>query len=354
MALQERNCDLYYDGDIEKEIESHHFAEQCGSVSVVSVGSSENSSCAKISPPSSFNNGLRRSTFDLTSFDSLATSCSDSSSCYSSPIRTSSTLRYRGRQSPSCSSQNHVYPHLREGAATQALLQLAVKSSALPPLQEVRKEPRAVARPSDKTKGDEGLGSPKISTRDIPMPETIDSNDYDDKYDSIMSYILEGILLGYIILPLLHFTIIIERRIRSLFWKLRCNTEFLFPILLAPSSTFQQEPIDFEGKELCSLLASSYMQQEAMEDNEDACCYSSSSSSSDNENIERDQDEWGHFTDFRDELADESSFVPSCTASPLRRRPMATSAVSPSCIATLEALTEGQEEDDEATEDWSF
>uniref|UniRef100_A0A7S4ANN2 Uncharacterized protein n=1 Tax=Pseudo-nitzschia australis TaxID=44445 RepID=A0A7S4ANN2_9STRA len=352
MALQGRNCDLYYDGDIEKEIKSHHLAEQCGSV--VSVGSSEYSSCAKISPPSSFNNGLRRSTFDLTSFDTLATSCSDSSGCYSSPIRTSPTLRYRGRQSPSSSSQNHIYTHFREGAATQALLQLAAKSSALPPLQEVREESRTVARPLDKTKGDEGLCSPKISTGYILMPETIDSNDCDDNYGSIMSYILEGILLGHIILPLLHFTIIIERRVRSFFWKLRCTIEFHFPILSAPSSTFQQEPINFEGKELCSLLASSYMKQESIEDNEDTCCYSSSSSSSDDENIERDQDEWGHFKDFRDELADESSFVPSCTASPLPRRPMATSALSPSCIATLEALTEGQEEDDEVREDWSF
>eukprot|EP00536_Pseudo-nitzschia_multiseries_P002455 jgi/Psemu1/5610/gm1.5610_g len=326
MLLQERDYDLYRHGEIEEKKESQQLAEQCGPA--MSAGS-------KSSPSVSFNNGLRRSEFDLTSFNSLATSCSDSGSCSSSSTRRSSTLRYRGQQSlSSLSSQERIYPNFREGAATQALLQLAEVSS----LQEVREEPVVTDQSLDKSQLVEG---------DAVMLDFSGVNRHHDKYASIIQYVLEGILLRCFIIPILNFTIRMERFVRNLPNGLLCNQ--VFPpstYLLSSSISCQEKPTDFDG-----------MDSDELGDNEDTCCYSSSSSSSsDDDNFEINHDDWGHFADFQDELADESSFIPSCSTSPLRSRSMRLSAVTtPSCAPTLETLAENQEEeDDEAREDWSF
>ena len=67
------------------------------------------------------------------------------------------------------------------------------------------------------------------------------------------------------------------------------------------------------------------------------------------------RDEWGHFADFQDELADESSFIPSCRVSlnPVARR-------SSHNKTSLQTLTEIAEDDDVDNDDmdeedqWSF
>ena len=376
MLLQERNYDLYCDDEIEEETKSNQFAEQRSST--VSVGFSDTSSCANMSTTNSFNNGICRPTFDLSSFNSLATtsssSSSSSSSCYlSSLTQRSSTLRYRGPPSSSFASSSSGCSFLSEGAATRALLHLATKETTSSTLKEVREEPIAIDRSLNETQEAEDFFSPKTtspvatatSIEDASTSIAVNSravSRHRDDYGSGMQYILEGILLGFLIVPLLHIIATVERYFRSLFMDLQRNAGFLFASLFAPSS-FQQEPIDMNGEQPCSSLAKP-MHQELVDDEdysgspeeETLCCYSSSSSSSDNDgNIESEQDGWGHFADFRDELADESSFIPSCSASPLRTR-SAVAAVPPSCVAssTLDTLAEGREEDDDTEEDWSF
>ena len=372
MLLQEHNYDIYYNDEIEEEQSKfHQLADQRSST--VSVGFSDTSTCAKISPPSSFNNGLRRSTFDLSSFNSLATSSSSStSSCYlPSPTRRSSTLRYRG----SSSHQNDCFS-VQEGAATRALLELAAKETTSPTIEEVREEPSTIVQFLDETQEAEDLFSPTAaataSTDDSPAianSSTASSQHGDER--SVMEFILEGILLGHLIVPLLHLIVTIERHVRSLFRGLQRNTGFLFASLFAPSS-FQQEPNDADDEQLSSSL--NLMQQElVVEDDDDddypgseeaCCCYSSSSSSSsdNDDNIESDAGGWGHFADFQDELADEKSFIPLCSASPLRTRSVVAAPPSPyqkgevgACVASsLETLDECREEDDDTEEDWSF
>ena len=93
-------------------------------------------------------------------------------------------------------------------------------------------------------------------------------------------------------------------------------------------SSFEEDPLQF-----AECHPSSIAKHDHPDEYETVCGYSSSSSSSG----EGEEDDWGHFADFRDELADESSFIPSCSTS-----------------HTLETLTEGREEDDDVGEDWSF
>lgn len=364
MLLQEHNYDLYYDDEIEEKQSKSHQQRS----STVSVGFSDTSSCAKISPPSSFNNNngqqLRRSTFDLSSFNSLSATSSD------------------------CCS-----PVQEEGAATLALLeQLAGKreTTSLSPitLEEAREEPS-----TNETQEAEDLFSPTTAATaadDAPAAvansSTVSSHHNGDERRSVIQFILEGILLGHLIVPLLYLIVIVERCVRSLFRGLQRNAGFLFASLFAPSSSFQQEPTDAENNDEQQLLASSLnlMQQELVEDVDDdddedcpgseeaCCCYSSSSisSSSDNNDDNNIESEatggWGHFADFQDELADEKSFIPFCSASsPLRTRTRTRSVVAaaapPSpvgsaCVvaSTLETLDECREEDDDTEEDWSF
>jgi hypothetical protein len=58
------------------------------------------------------------------------------------------------------------------------------------------------------------------------------------------------------------------------------------------------------------------------------------------------KDEWGHFADFQDELADESGFIPTCSRNPHRSSIKVSS-------STLETLAEEVREDGEE-EDWNF
>mmetsp|Transcript_13040 Transcript_13040/g.36708 ORF Transcript_13040/g.36708 Transcript_13040/m.36708 type:complete len:343 (-) Transcript_13040:1279-2307(-) len=342
MLLQEREHNLYCDGETEDNGKSQQVTGQCGSA--ISAGFSNTSSRTKIS--------LLRSEFDLASFNSLASSCSDTSSCYSPPTRRSSTLRHRGQQCVSAlSSQEELSAHLREGAATQALIRLA----EIPLLEEVREESATDGHSLDAHNSGEGLCSAKTSARNGTMSEFASTNHHHDKYDSIYQYVLEGILLQCLLVPFLNFTIRIERFARSLLNEVQCNQGFPPSNFLVTSSIAREEkPIDFDGKELGDSLANICTNAETLEDNEDTSCHSSTSFSTDDDNLESDQDEWGHFADFHEELADESSFIPSCTKSPLRGRSLRLSTVTPPCIATLGTLTESQEEDDETREDWSF
>lgn len=170
-----------------------------------------------------------------------------------------------------------------------------------------------------------------------------------DRIGSVTQYFLEDILLGYIVVPFLQLTISIERYLRS-----------MLASMFAPTSSFQQETINSDGEEHYSSSIVN-LRQGLLDGNanysgpsEAVCCYSSSSSSSDDDNAESEHDGWGHFADFRDELADEATFIPSCSPRSLRTQAMAAVAVPPSCVTTLETLAEVREEDDDAGDDWNF
>lgn len=77
------------------------------------------------------------------------------------------------------------------------------------------------------------------------------------------------------------------------------------------------------------------------------------------------RDEWGHFADFREELADEACFIPSCAGAVASRPPTATPAPLMTAIAQpqqglqgLSALAtlpeECDDDDEEEDSDWSF
>lgn len=348
MLLQERDHDLRYDHKMEEESKSYQLPEQ--RVSAVSVGFSDTSSCALISPPSSFSNGFRRSTFDLNSFNSMATSPSESSSYNSFSTGRVSSLRYRGQ---TLSSPPRVPLRNPEGAATQALLQMAQEKNMSAPVEETREDFGACTQSLNNMQGC-GENSVPQTTASSAIAKSVASS---DRIETINEYeesrtmhnFFEGILLGCLVLPLLHLTVRIEACARRLL-------NNLFTTLPASSASFHhQERIDFDSKALSSTLLRSSLQREAADDNDDACCYSSSSSSTDDDNLESDDDAWGHFADFQDELADESSFIPSCSASHVRTRPVMIPAVPPSSLAnTLETLAENQDEDEDMGEEWSF
>jgi len=342
MLFQEHNYRLYRNGEIEDDDRSHGLIENHNST--VSVGLSDPVSCAKISsPPSSFNNKLRRTTFDLSSVNSLATSSSESSCYYvSAPTRIPSALRYRGQSSPSSSYGN---PSLPEGAATESFVQLAAHDETNSALREVPQEPREIMRSWNETQGAKKLGAASSVTSNDSQPDSL---------TSIVLHFLEVILLGYLVVPLLELTIRTERLLRSKFGDLQRSAGLLF----------QEEATHFESGKLYSSsntpMLQQYQQQllDVKEDycdqtSEFACCHSSSSSiEGDSTDEHATHDGWGHFTDFQDELADEASFLPSCSVGPLR--PRAAVALLPSCVNALETLAESREEDDCAGEDWTF
>ena len=317
MLLQERNYNLYHEDDEIGDEVKHRVMSSF-------VGVTGHSSNGK-SSRDSFSGKLRRSTFDLSSFNSLATSCSDSSS-YSlpSPTRKSSTMRYRGQSSSSTSSAP-------EGAASEALMRLVASQDPRSTLQEVHGETTETQGESDHC------------IRETPSAATACTNT--SSIEAFIQYFLEVILFGCLIVPFLELTIAMERYIRSAFGELHRNLGCAFSSLSAPSSSIEEEPIHFERRGL-------YPSPNSREDfyGTSEAVYSSSS----DDNSEEDEDGWGHFADFRDELADEASFIPSCSVMPLRPRTVAAVAAPPSCVNTLETLAEGREEDDEAEEDWSF
>mmetsp|Transcript_12974 Transcript_12974/g.32757 ORF Transcript_12974/g.32757 Transcript_12974/m.32757 type:complete len:321 (+) Transcript_12974:171-1133(+) len=320
MLLQERNYRLYYDDELDDEVKNRALSTP--------VGSSERFSSTKTQKNSS-KNRLRRSTFDLSSVSSMSTVSSDSSSCcLSSPTRKSSTLRYRGPSSFTSSTCGNSI--LQEGAASEALMQL-IKNSSKSSLHDLREN-------YDETQGQRDSGIRKASST------TAVSASQSSDMDSFMEYFLEVIVFGCVVVPLLHLTIRMERYFRSTFGDIHRNAGFVLASVCAPSSSIRQEPINFESKGL----------YRSREDFYGTCEATSSSSSSSDDNSEEDEDGWGHFADFRDELADEASFIPSCSMMALRQRSVTAVAVTPSCATTLETLAEGREEEDEAEEDWSF
>lgn len=69
------------------------------------------------------------------------------------------------------------------------------------------------------------------------------------------------------------------------------------------------------------------------------------------------KDEWGHFTDFQEELADESSFIPSCSRFPPPPPRSSLQKLSSSGLTPLAEVQEKEGDDDEEEdedEDWSF
>jgi hypothetical protein len=74
-----------------------------------------------------------------------------------------------------------------------------------------------------------------------------------------------------------------------------------------------------------------------------------------NTNNNNKDDAWGHFTDFQDELADEASFIPSCSRSLPPRKKLTLQPSSTSGLSPLAEETEGDDEDEDEDEDgWSF
>jgi len=336
------------DGD-----QSHYMMEDRNSAA--SLGLSDDASYANIStPPRSMSNKLRRSTFDLSSVNSLATSVSDSSNyCASTPTRKPSTLRYRGLSS---SSGN---PASLEAAPKQSPVQRGRHDGSNSSVREAREKPM-----EDTQSGNER--TTKHCSHEM-VPGTISTKESQSGWlGSMVQYFLEVIVLGCLFVPFLEFTIRIERWIRGKFEDIHRSTGNVFTSLFAPSSSFHDEPIGFESEKFCCMpyapMLQHYQQQlfDGNIHNEDVSglavsCNSTSSSSSEGETIDEDgqvQDGWGHFTDFQDELADEASFVPSCSVGgPLR----ISVALPPSSgVSALETLAEGREEDDDAGEEWTF
>eukprot|EP00534_Pseudo-nitzschia_fraudulenta_P009774 CAMPEP_0201167202 /NCGR_PEP_ID=MMETSP0851-20130426/71467_1 /ASSEMBLY_ACC=CAM_ASM_000631 /TAXON_ID=183588 /ORGANISM="Pseudo-nitzschia fraudulenta, Strain WWA7" /LENGTH=350 /DNA_ID=CAMNT_0047448373 /DNA_START=230 /DNA_END=1282 /DNA_ORIENTATION=- len=350
MLLQERDCKLYYDHGTEEEENKCQLIEQPGSK-------------VSISPPISFKKKLRRSTFDLSSFNSTSESNTTASS---SQTRNASTLRHRGSVSLSHSQDNHTSP---EGAATTALLRTTADKNQKSPVQEVQDAIANAQSLHDKRKYEEEdscfqiTGATTMHAGNFSVPADVSSNISSRHRDATISFtqcLFEILLLGYLIVPLLQLTVTIERHARSILREMQVNFGIASSFLISPFS-FQREPIDIDARYICSSSIYSMRREMSGENDismdlsDSMCCYSSSSSASDENNNESEQDGWGHFADFQDELADESSFIPSCSLSPIRNRAAVTPAVLPSCVTTLETLTEGhEEEDDDAGDDWSF
>jgi len=349
MMLQEPNYRLLSDGEIEDEGNSHRFVEQRDTINSVDV--SNVSSCEKMTPQGSFGNNFRRSTFDLSSFNSLATSCSDGSSYSSpscSPARKTTGLRCRRQSSSGKTSSS-------EGAATRTLLQQARDNGMKSPsMQEIREEPTGMSQSLNTKQGENDRFAQQASadttcTKDLSIAATAESR-------SSMQYFLEAILLGCLVIPILELTISIERYIRSIFGDLQRNAGSAFTSIYDSASSLRKESVNSCAKLYASSIASlqnlqkHYLLDEKEYSTDSACCYSTSSSSDDDNNsAEREHDSWGHFADFRDELADEASFIPFCSGTSLRNGMIAAVAVPPSCANnTLETLAEGREEDDDS------
>lgn len=362
MLLQERNYRLYRDDEMEEQDQIHRTMEDRDSAA--SLGLSGNAACLKIATPTnSFNNKLRRSTFDLSSFNSLATSSSDSSSyCVSTPTRiastpTRSTLRYRG------SSSSSGNPSMPEDVPRQSLARRGERIAENFVSREVREAPSEITRTTKESQGMVELrshltASGTMSTKDSQL----------DCLSSNMQFVLESIILGWLVVPFLELSIQIERYVRVKFKSMKRSIGYLFACLFASSSSFEDEPINFENQNFCSSLDAPVLEkypQELSDGNEylNGCshssesisCHSMSSSGEDDTADEHGQENgWGHFADFQDELADEASFVPSCSVGHLSTRAADVAALPPSCVTGLETLDEGREEDDDSGEDWTF
>ena len=317
MLLQEKhNFDLYYGKNIEEDSSKSHL--KC---------SNNNGTCKQ-----------HRSTVDLSSFhrssSSLASASSSTNTLYVSLpksqrtyVRNNTTLRYRGPLSTS----------LEEDGNTSSVITRSTKN------QDGSTSTSSGVITSNNT----GNHSP---TNNI----NVNNNRNDDEYGSVVESILGGIFLGcgHLIVILLHMIVTIERFVRGIFR----GVGFVYASIFASSSSFQQEPVNDDEDELSSSISAPPMQYDDEDYSSSGDSSSSSSSSGDDEQDEHriDADGWGHFADFQEELADESSFIPSCSKSNNVVRPYR-SVTPPSPNdqkGALETLTESREEEDE--EDWSF
>ena len=343
MLLQERDYRIYRDGEIEDDDQLGCLMEHRDSA--VSLGLSGGSSYVKIiSSRTQSSNKLRRSTVELSSFNSLGTTSSDSSSyCVSTPTRKASTiaLRYRGTCSTTSGNPSSV-----ETSPKQSLVQRGKDEGSNWAFREVREAAGEVM-----LSGNESSIEPR--SHQTASGTTLTEDDQSDWLNSAVQFFLEVIVLGYLVVPFLELTILIERYFRSKVDDIQRSTGYLFASLFAPSSSLQDEPGHFESGKFYSTPNTpmlQHYQQQLIEGKEDISgvspeaisCFSASSASEDSTSDEDDgqQDGWGHFTDFQDELADETSFVPFCSAGPV--------------VTALEPLAEGREEDDDAGEDWTF
>jgi hypothetical protein len=295
--------------------------------STMSSMASDVSSCARLSsPPGSFHNGLRRSTFDLSDY-------SASTGTYKS---SSSSLRYRG------GSQQ------REGEATKALSELASSSK--------------------------GSFASFTSSSSYPETETAysaqaaaDATQQKQSNDLLrfmgLEMIIEDVMLGY--MALLMLGVNMHRQVTSL---LRNLKSFLGTTFQFISDLYHfEEPIERPATRTSSNLLQEQPYFTSLNDTRDMHESRSEedlltpfklvtppSSATQSEA----RDEWGHFADFQEELADEKSFIPSCSrlsSSPSRRGTL--KKASNTGLATLAEVREDdfeERDDEEEEEDWSF
>eukprot|EP00535_Pseudo-nitzschia_heimii_P007866 CAMPEP_0197175414 /NCGR_PEP_ID=MMETSP1423-20130617/1640_1 /TAXON_ID=476441 /ORGANISM="Pseudo-nitzschia heimii, Strain UNC1101" /LENGTH=341 /DNA_ID=CAMNT_0042624575 /DNA_START=169 /DNA_END=1194 /DNA_ORIENTATION=+ len=341
MLLNERDYRIYRDGEIETDDQLDCLMEHRDSAN--SLGLLDDPSLVKITSRLASNSKLRRSTFELSSFNSLATASSDSSSyCVSTPTRNASTptrksssLRYRG------SFQSSGNPSSLEAAPKQSLAQRAKLSDSN--LREVREEAGG-AIPSGNER------TTKIRSHETLSGTSFAKDGLLEWLNSMIHFFMEVIVLGFLVVPFLELIIRIERYFRSRLEDIQQSSGYIFDSMFTPSSSFQDEAIDVDSARFLSAENTPMLQhyQRQLLDNnerdlghssEAVSCYSTSSSSDHDASDEHGEDGWGHFADFQDELADETSFVP-CSFGPLD--------------IALETLDEGREEDDDAGEDWAF
>jgi hypothetical protein len=318
MLLQEKhNFDLYDGKYVEEDSSKSHL--EC---------SNNNGTCIQ-----------HRSTFDLSSFhrssSTLSSASSSTNTLYVSfpksqrtYVRNNTTLRFRGPLSTS----------LEEDGNTSSVTTRSTKNQ------------------DESTSTSSGVTiSNNTSNQNTTSNINANNNRNDDEDGSVVESTLGGNFLGcgHLIVILLHMIVTIERFVRRIFREVG----FVYASIFASSSSFQQEPVNDDEDELSSSTSAPPM-QDADEDYSSSSDSSSSSSSSsgDDEHDEHqiDADGWGHFADFQEELADESSFIPSCSRSNNVVRPYR-SVTPPSPDnqkGALETLTESREEEDE--EDWSF
>jgi len=343
MLLNERDYRIYRDGEIETDDQLDCLMEHRDSAN--SLGLSDDLSFVKITSRLASNSKLRRSTFELSSFNSLATASSDSSSyCVSTPTRNASTpnrkissLRYRG------SFQSFGNPSSLEAAPKQSLAQRGKRSDST--LREFRE-----------AAGGAMLSGNERTTKKIRSHETSSGTSFakdglPEWLNSMYHFFLEAIVLGFLVVPFLELTIRMERYFRGRLEDIQQSSGYLFASLFAPSSSFQDEPIYIESENYLSPPNTpmlQHYQRQLLDSNEKdpghsseaVSCNSTSSSSEHDASDEHGEDGWGHFADFQDELADEESFVPSCSFGPL--------------VNALETLDEEREEDDDVGEGWAF
>eukprot|EP00529_Nitzschia_sp_RCC80_P031126 CAMPEP_0113489560 /NCGR_PEP_ID=MMETSP0014_2-20120614/26591_1 /TAXON_ID=2857 /ORGANISM="Nitzschia sp." /LENGTH=363 /DNA_ID=CAMNT_0000383299 /DNA_START=255 /DNA_END=1343 /DNA_ORIENTATION=+ /assembly_acc=CAM_ASM_000159 len=337
--------------------ESNSSDVSASSVLSMASASSSSSSCGRISPTTSFG-GMRRSTFDLSDFQKT---------------QQPESLRYRGGRSlsnstastsssSSSSSPMRTMCSAHAGAATRALLEMAMHDALSPTMrtrsssQELKSHGSNSSFSSQHKRTDRRPSSSSLSSNgDHNNCETTrTTNDYDGhrhgnetspRFLKDLESLVEDLMLGYI--TFLHIFIIAERHVRGTFQMLRdMVSSWLNAIQF-------EEPIDRSHMDDTDLIgghsvrgADKDLGQTTTESSNQQDDQTTSADSTTLQRSDAVRDEWGHFADFQDELADESSFIPSCRVSlnPVARR-------SSDNKTSLQTLTEIAEDDDADDED---